>query len=60
MSDDQFTRLFKYIEKRFDKVDEQFAANARDHADIRSSIAEISVSGKDYREEMIISNYRME
>jgi hypothetical protein len=29
MSQDEFTRLFKYMIERFDKIDEQFAAQNR-------------------------------
>jgi hypothetical protein len=45
MSDDQFTKLFKYIEKRFDEVDKQFDAASADRADIRGAIAELSAQG---------------
>jgi len=42
MSDDQFTKLFKYIENRFDNVDKKFEQAAADRAGIRGAIAELS------------------
>lgn len=53
MSDDQFTKLFKYIEKRFDSMDKRFDEAAKDRADIRGAIAEIGAQVRDYHHEMI-------
>lgn len=48
------------MEKRFNKVDKKFEKVDRDIADVRGSIAELSATVKDYREEMLVSNYRMD
>jgi hypothetical protein len=42
MSDDQFTKLFKYMEEFRADVNRRFDENARDHADIRGAISELS------------------
>ena len=42
MSDDQITKLFKYVEKRFDAIDKKFDESAHDRADIRAAIGELS------------------
>jgi uncharacterized coiled-coil DUF342 family protein len=52
MSEDQFTKLFKYMEKRFDVVDKKFDEAAVDRADIRGAIAELSAQVRDYHNEM--------
>ena len=60
MSDDQFTKLFKYMEKRFDGVDKQFEAAATDRADIRGAIAELSAQVRDYHNEMKFMSHQMD
>ena len=52
MSQDQFTQLFKYMEKRFDEVDKKFEEAKTDRADIRGAIAELSAQVRDYHDEM--------
>lgn len=42
MSDDQFTKLFKYMEKRFDAVDKRFDDHDRRFNDVTGAIAELS------------------
>jgi hypothetical protein len=54
MTDDQFTKLFKYIEEFRADVNRRFDENARDHADIRGAIAELSAQVRDYHHEVII------
>lgn len=54
MSDDQFTKLFNYVEQRFDKVDEKFEEARRDRADIRGAVAELSAQVRDYHTETIL------
>ena len=53
MSEDQFTKLFKYVEKRFDEARD-------DRADIRGAIAELSAQLRDYHREMIASSRQMD
>lgn len=46
MSDDQFTRLFKYIEEFRSDVNKRFEEAATDRADIRGAIGELSALGQ--------------
>jgi hypothetical protein len=57
MSEDQFTKLFKYMEKRFDVVDNKFEEAANDRADIRGAIAELSAQVRDYHNETIFMSH---
>ena len=41
MSEDQFTKLFTYVQKRFDDMDKKFEEAKNDRADIRGAIAEL-------------------
>jgi hypothetical protein len=52
MSEDEFTKLFKYMEKRFDGMEKRFDENAHDHANIRADIAELGG-----RSEIIMPNF---
>jgi len=60
MSEDQFTRLFKYMEKRFDVVDKKFDKAAADRADIRGAIAELSAQVRDYHNEMKFMSHQLD
>lgn len=60
MSEDQFTKLFKYVEKRFDSVDKRLEESRREHTDIRSSIAELSAQVRDYHHEMIFLTHSID
>ncbi len=60
MSEDQFTKLFKYMEKRFDIVDDKFEEAANDRADIRGAIAELSAQVRDYHNEMKFMSHQMD
>jgi len=60
MSEDQFTRLFKYMEKRFDVVDKKFDEAAADRADIRGAIAELSAQVRDYHNEMKFMSHQLD
>lgn len=53
MSQDEFTKLFKYMGKRFDK-------NDRDHADMRGAIAELGGQLRDYHQEMILLPHKVD
>lgn len=53
MSDDQFTKLFKYMEKRFGDMDKRFEEARRERDDIRAAVAELSVQVRDYHNESI-------
>ena len=54
MSDDQFTKLFKYIQEFRQDVNEKFEDAARDRADIRGAVAELSAQIRDYHQEMVM------
>ena len=54
MSDDQFTKLFKYIEKRFDAVDNRFDTVDTEIADLKGAVAELGGQLRDYHQEMIM------
>lgn len=60
MSEDQFTKLFKYMEKRFDAVDEQFANVRKDQIDIKGAIGELSAQVRDYHNEMTIGFHQLD
>lgn len=54
MSDDQFTKLFKYMEKRFDAVDKRFDMQDEQMKELRINIAEVGGQLRDYHQEMIM------
>lgn len=60
MSDDQFTKLFKYIEEFRQEVGKRFDENAKEHADIRGAIAELSAQVKSYHEEMLFLSHKVD
>ena len=60
MSDDQFTKLFKYVEKRFNEMNEKFEVASQDRADIRGAIGELSAQVRDYHNEMRFMSHQMD
>ncbi len=50
MSEDQFTKLFKFVEKRFDAMDKQFNEARLDR----------SAQVRDYHNEMILASHQLE
>ena len=48
MTDDQFTKLFAYVEKRFNEVDKRFEEARKERDDIKGAIAELSAQVRDY------------
>jgi len=60
MSEDQFTKLFKYIEEFRKDVDKRFEEAATDRADIRSAIGELSAQVRDYHNEMKFMSHQMD
>lgn len=60
MSDDQFTKLFKYVEKRFDEMGEKLELASKDRADIRGAIGELSAQVRDYHHEMKFMSHQMD
>jgi len=60
MNDDQFTKLFKYVEQRFDTIDKRFDELKHDQADIRGAIGELSAQVRDYHNEMTVTSHQMD
>ncbi len=60
MSDDQLTKLFKYVEKRFDEMNEKFEEAHADRADIRAAIGELSAQVRDYHNEMTFVSHQVD
>lgn len=60
MSDDQFTRLFKYIEEFRSDVNQRFEAVHSELADVRGSIAELSAQVRDYHHETMFMSHHMD
>jgi uncharacterized coiled-coil DUF342 family protein len=60
MSDDQFTKLFKYMEEFRADVDKRFEAEHKEHADIRAAIAELGAQIRDYHHEMILLTHHVD
>lgn len=60
MNDDQFTKLFKYIEDFRSDVNKRFDAVNRDQADISGAIGELSAQVRDYHNEMTVTSHQMD
>ncbi len=60
MGEDQFAKLFKYIEEFRAGVDKKFEEARQDRADIRGAIAELSAQVRDYHHEMIMLNHTVD
>lgn len=60
MSDDQFTKLFQYVEKRFSDMDTKFEEVRQDQADVRAAIAELSSQVRDYHNETLILTHQVD
>ena len=54
MSEDQFTKLFKYMGKRFDAVEKRFDMQDEKIEDLRGAVAELGGQLRDYHQEMIM------
>lgn len=53
MSEVQFTKLFKYMEKRFDGVDRRFDGVDKEIGDVRGAVGELAAQVRDYHNESI-------
>lgn len=60
MSDDQFTKLFKYIQEFRTDVDARFEAQDRKINDVISAVAELSAQVRDYHHEMIMLTHQVD
>ena len=60
MSEDQFTKLFKYAEKHFDAVEVKLTDTRKDQIDIEGAIGEFNAQVRDYHNQMIISFHKID
>lgn len=60
MSEDQFTKLFKYVQEFRVDVEKRFEDAAKDRADIRGAIAELSAQIRDYHHEMVVLSHQVD
>lgn len=54
MSDDQFTKLFKYMEEFRADVTKRFDENDRQHNELNAAIGELSAQVRDYHNETLM------
>jgi hypothetical protein len=54
MSQDEFTKLFKYIERRFNQVDQRFDKVDEEIGDLKLAVGELAGQIKDYHQEMVM------
>lgn len=60
MSDDQFTKLFKYMEKRFDEVDKRFDRQDKRLDDLVGTIADLAAQIRDFTAELSAQSRQMD
>ncbi len=60
MSEDQFTKLYKYIEEFRTDVGKRFEEAASDRADIKGALAELSAQVRDYHNEMKFMSHQID
>lgn len=60
MSEDQFDKLFKYIEDFRGEVHEHIEKSQKEHSDIRGAIAELSAQVRDYHREMVLLSHQVD
>lgn len=60
MSKDEFTKLFKYVEKRFDQMDDKLEDATADRAEIKASVVELGVQLKDYHQELVMLAHKVD
>lgn len=60
MSDDQFAKLFKYIEAFRTDVDKRFIEVRHEFDDVRETIVELSVRVEDYHQEVMVLSHQFD
>lgn len=60
MSDDQFKKLFKYVEEFRSDVKKRFDEAAKDRVDIRGAVGELSAQVRDYHNEMKFMSHQLD
>lgn len=54
MSEDQFTKLFKYMQSMEKRIDVRFDKQDKEIADLKGAVAELGGQIRDYHQEMIM------
>ena len=60
MSQDEFTKLFKYMQEFRSEVTARFDKNDRDHGEIHAAIAELGGQVRDYHQEMLMMAHKVD
>ena len=62
MSDDQFTKLFKYVEKRFDKIDKRLdqTATKEDVEHLQNTVVDFAAKLDTYAQEMAAMDHKID
>lgn len=60
MSEDQFTKLFKYMQKEFAHVRKQFEVQDRKIDKLSGDVAELSGEVRDLRQELVLLNRKVD
>lgn len=60
MKQDEFTKLFKYIEEFRDEFRQHTENSKREHADIRGAVGELAGLIKDYQQEMLMLAHKVD
>lgn len=60
MSDDQFTKLFKYMEDFRAEVKDEFSRQDKKISDLGGAVAELSAQVRDYHNETILLTHQID
>jgi hypothetical protein len=60
MSEDQFMKLFKYIQEFRTDFNKSVEENSQDHSDIRGAIGELSAQVRDYHNESLALDHTLD
>ncbi len=59
MSQDEFTKLFKHMNKRFDSVDEKFELVHKDIDNLRKAVVAYAKQAETYMQEMLALGHKV-
>lgn len=60
MSQDEFTKLFTYVEGMREEMRQGFSDATDDRADIRGAIAELSAQISEYHQDMVFLTHKVD
>ena len=60
MAQDEFSKLFKYVQEMRVEMNVRFEEAARDREDIRGAIAELSAQVRDYHREVLMISRQLD